>query len=159
MAKHKTTTPSMVSEPAAEYIRTPRKAARPAWRFKRLSQQELMAQARKPMPMPALKRKVEENPTAEAAYAELLDTTPAGFKALLRGSKSLVPAQAERVLLYDQAMARGVEVFGSEAKFERWLGVRIPKLDNKRPADLMTTASGLMMVLDELEAISYGTYA
>lgn len=155
MAKSKTTA-SIVAEPQAEYIR---KAARPAWRFKRLSKQELMVQARKPMTMPSLKRKVQENPVAETAYAELLDTTPAGFKALLRGRKALAPAQAERVLLYDQVMARGIEVFSTEAKFERWLGLRVPKLDNQRPLDLMTTASGLMMVLDELEAVSYGTYA
>ncbi|HMQ77514.1 MAG TPA: MbcA/ParS/Xre antitoxin family protein [Flavobacteriales bacterium] len=155
MAKRKTSTSSIVAEPAATYAR---KAER-TWRFKRLSQEDLLEQARKPMTMPALKRRVQENPFAEVAYAGLLQTSVAGLRALMRTSKSLVPAQTELVLLYEQTMARGVEVFGNEEKFQRWLELRIPALEHKRPKELMTTFTGIRLVADELETIAHGVFA
>jgi hypothetical protein len=156
MAKRKTSAPNTAAEPQAEYTR---KAARPAWRFKRLSQQELMIQARKPMTMPSLRRRVEENPFAEPAYAGLLQTSVPGLRAMLRTSRTLVPAQTELLLLYEQTMARGAEVFGDEARYERWLSSPIRALEGQRPADLMTTFTGVRLVADELETIAHGVFA
>ena len=156
MAKSKSASPNIAAEPAAEYTR---KASRPAWRFKRLSQQELMAHARKPMTMPSLKRRVQENPFAESAYAGLLQTSVPGLRAMLGTSRTLVPAQTELLLLYEQTMARGAEVFGDEGAFERWLGSPIGALEGQRPADLMTTFTGVRLVADELETIAHGVFA
>ena len=156
MAKSKSSGTSIVADPPATYTRTP---VRPAWRFQRLNQQELMEQARRPMTIPALRRRVSANPFAEAVYAQLLNTSVAGLRMLLRKRGSLIPAQAELVLLYDQTMGRGVEVFGSEAKFERWLGLAIPALGNRRPMKLMTTFTGIRLVADELKTIAHGVFA
>ena len=71
----------------------------------------------------------------------------------------LILAQTELVLLHDRTMGRGVEVFGSEAKFERWLGLSIPALGNRRPMVLMTTFTGIRLVEDELETIAHGVFA
>jgi putative toxin-antitoxin system antitoxin component (TIGR02293 family) len=155
MSKRKPSTPSIAAEPVATYGG---KAVR-TWRFKRLSEEDLLEQARKPMSMPALKRRVQENPFAEVAYASLLQTSVAGLRALMRSSKALVPAQSELVLLYEQTMARGVEVFGNEEKFQRWLELRIPALGHKRPKELMTTFTGIRLVADEMETIAHGVFA
>ena len=155
MTKRPDPTPSTLNEPQTEYVRN---APRIAWRFERLSRKALMEQARKPMSMPVLRKRVESNPFAEIAYAELLNTSVTGLRARMRKRAPLEPAEAERVLLYEQTMARGVEVFGEQQKFERWLGLRIPALENQRPSDLMTTSTGIQLVADELEAISYGTF-
>jgi putative toxin-antitoxin system antitoxin component (TIGR02293 family) len=156
MGKNKSSGTAMVAEPAATYARTP---AGPVWRFEQLSEQELMEQARLPMSIPALRRRVSTNPFFEAAYAQLLHTSVAGLRALLRKRGALVPAQAELVLLHDQTMARGVEVFGSQDKFERWLGLPIPALGNRRPMELMSTFTGIRLVGDELETIAHGVFA
>ncbi|HMN05686.1 MAG TPA: MbcA/ParS/Xre antitoxin family protein [Flavobacteriales bacterium] len=157
MAKRKSSSPNMAAEPEVAYGQVLPKP--PVWRFKRLSPQELMAEARKPMPIPLLRQRVEANPFAEPAYAELLHTTVSGLRSLLRTRGALVPAQAELVLLFDQAMARGVEVFGNEDKFGRWLDLQIPALGGRRPADLMTTFTGIRLVTDELETIAHGVFA
>jgi putative toxin-antitoxin system antitoxin component (TIGR02293 family) len=61
--------------------------------------------------------------------------------------------------LYERTFARGVKVFGNEAKFQRWMESRIPALEHKRPQELMTSFTGIQLVADELETIAHGVFA
>lgn len=128
------------------------------WGFRPMSQEALLRESKRQMTMLALKERMQANPMAIVAYAELLDTTAKGLLAMLEQKTPLKPAEAERVLLFDQTMARGLQVFGEQKKFERWLDLRIPALGDQKPVELMKTASGIQQVADELETIAHGVF-
>lgn len=127
------------------------------WRFRGVSERTLHQKSKQTMTMLALKERMQANPVAIPAYVELLDTT--AKELLMERKNPLIPAEAERVLLYDQTMARGLQVFGDQGKFQRWLQLRIPALNNQKPAELMKTAGGIQQVADELETIAHGVFA
>jgi putative toxin-antitoxin system antitoxin component (TIGR02293 family) len=129
------------------------------WVVKKLSGAELITQAVKPMGMAAFKHTVTSSNLALAMWGEVLNTSPARLRHRMSKEKTLPAAEAERVRLFEQVYARGVEVFGNEEKFKRWIDVESIALEHRRPRDLMKSTMGLQLVMDELEDIAYGTYA
>jgi len=125
----------------------------------KLSDAELLSQAVKPMGMSAFKLTVRNSNLALARWGEVLNTSPAKLRYRMSNEKTLPAAEAERVHLFAQVYARGVEVFGNEEKFKRWVDLESIALEHRRPRDLMKSTMGLQMVLSELEDIAYGTNA
>jgi putative toxin-antitoxin system antitoxin component (TIGR02293 family) len=129
------------------------------WVVKKLSGAELLTHAVKPMGMAAFKHTVTSSNLTLAMWGDVLNTSTAKLRRRMSQEKTLPAAEAERVHLFAQVYARGVEVFGNEEKFKRWIDLASIALEHRRPRDLMTSAMGLQMVLGELEDIAYGTYA
>lgn len=65
----------------------------------------------------------------------------------------------EPVIRYNQLLERGSKVFGSSEAFQRWLQKPAFGLDGKHPRDLLATAEGLGLVLDEVNRIAYGEFS
>lgn len=54
---------------------------------------------------------------------------------------------------------RGIEVFGDEKKFRRWLCSKIQALGNRRPIDVLRETGGKEQVLTILGRIEHGVYS
>lgn len=164
MAKRKIT-PSTVGEPQAEYVRLRPKRSRTAAKrpaAKRpalLSDAELMEAATKPMPKQRVRAFISAGVFDEALLGKVLGIGKAQVAGRLTGAGSLIPAEGERVLLTERLLARGIEIFGDEAKFDRWMRSPIKALGDQRPLDLMASSTGMRLVADELETIAHGVFA
>lgn len=60
-----------------------------------------------------------------------------------------------RMQMPDSLYEKGIELFGNEEDFNRWL--RKPFWNSEeRPIDLLKTANGAGFVMDELATLAYG---
>ena len=71
----------------------------------------------------------------------------------------LNPEQSERLIELAKLYAHGIDVFGSSARFRRWLNSTILSLGNQRPLDLLDTSVGISLVDDTLGRIEHGIAA
>ncbi len=62
----------------------------------------------------------------------------------------------EQVFLLLTLMKHGAEVFGSVAAFESWLNRENFFFDDKKPASLISTITGIKFIDDRLTAMEYG---
>jgi len=63
---------------------------------------------------------------------------------------------AEQLLLLLALFKHGNQVFGSADAFDEWINTGNFFLDNKKPAALLDTSSGIRYVNDRLTAMEYG---
>jgi putative toxin-antitoxin system antitoxin component (TIGR02293 family) len=98
-------------------------------------------------------------PYKKEEFAGLLHLS---LKSLIRYREShqkLNPVQSEQVLKLISLFKKGMENFGNENAFYRWLNKPAFGLDNKKPFELMKTVSGINLILDELNQIEWGDLA
>ena len=62
----------------------------------------------------------------------------------------------EHVLLLLSMIKHGIEVFGSQDGFDRWLDTTNFFFHNKKPETFLNTVTGIRFVDDRLTAIEYG---
>jgi len=55
-----------------------------------------------------------------------------------------------------QLTKKGIELFGNEIEFKKWLSEPNLSLGNKKPSDLMKSVSGREQIRDAIEALNYG---
>ncbi len=65
----------------------------------------------------------------------------------------------EKLILYFSLYKQGMQVFGSNEKFNRWLDKPNFHFDNERPQDFLTTISGIRYVQDRITGIAHGDNA
>ena len=145
--------------PAEQRRRVVLKRSAGQWVVERLSNEELLKRSVKPMGMSAFRKTVDVSDVGYVFWSGLFGTTAAKLKLRMKKAAPLSAAEAERVRLFEQVYARGVEVFGEEEKFKRWMDIVSGPLDKRKPRELMKSAMGLQRVMGELEDIAYGTYA
>ena len=119
----------------------------------------MLEAAAKPLPKQRVRASISSGLFDEALLGKVLGISRAQVAARLSGAGSLIPAEGERVLLAEQVLKRGKEVFGDEGKFNRWLRAPIGALGKQRPLDLMNSYIGMRLVADELETIAHGVFA
>ena len=73
--------------------------------------------------------------------------------------KSLPVLQSEQLLKLYALYDKGIGVFGSADAFTRWLSKPSFGLAGDTPDNLLLTATGTKMVMDELSRIQYGDFA
>ena len=73
-------------------------------------------------------------------------------------SKRLTVEQAGRLWQLAEVLARATRATGSQEAAERWLEHPAIGLDRKCPIDLLTTPTGVRMVVEYLGRIEYGVY-
>jgi putative toxin-antitoxin system antitoxin component (TIGR02293 family) len=66
---------------------------------------------------------------------------------------------SEKALALMALYRKGIELFGSTAEFNKWLGEPAYGLGKKVPRDLLGTMTGIGLVVDELSRIEYGDLA
>ena len=93
---------------------------------------------------------------------ELANLFHISLKSLMRyhaSKQKLNAAQSEHVLKMISLHHHGMEVFGDEDAFHRWLQKPAYGLGNKIPFKLMNTSSGLDLIINELKRIEWGDLA
>lgn len=85
------------------------------------------------------------------------DTTRKRLKGQPR--KLLSRDVTDRLVRVLQVFDEAVEVFGDSEKARLWLDEESYALGGKRPIDLLSSAPGLQLILDELNTIRFGNWA
>jgi putative toxin-antitoxin system antitoxin component (TIGR02293 family) len=103
------------------------------------------------------------------SLAARLQRTPASMEAWLPISASSIrrhkpedvfnPEVSESVLHIAEVVTRGIDVFGSEEKFNLWLREPIRALGSRTPESLLKSRFGIEMVLTVLGRIEHGVYS
>jgi len=71
----------------------------------------------------------------------------------------LKPIYTEKIFEFIEVVYKGVDVFGSSEKFERWLYKPKFIFGDKRPIDLLSSSYGKELVMTELHHIEHGIFA
>lgn len=74
-------------------------------------------------------------------------------------SKPLSPREGEAVLKLEALYKKGVEIFGNRDEFNSWLKEPEYGLGWQVPLDLLSTSTGIDMVMEELIRIEFGATA
>lgn len=72
--------------------------------------------------------------------------------------RNLGPESSGRLWRFAEILARVARLQGSQAAAERWLMQPAMALDQRRPIDLLTTATGAGLVEELLGRLEYGVY-
>jgi putative toxin-antitoxin system antitoxin component (TIGR02293 family) len=149
MAKRKTSTSSIAAEPTVVYARR-----RPV--PMRRSEHELADEVTKPMPKKQVRASLGSGLLSAAMLGVVLNIASEKLRERLAGPGDLAPAEAERIVLAEELMHRGMDAFGAREVFMAWLSDESPGLGGKRPIDLVRSITGMRLVMDELLAIEHG---
>lgn len=103
-------------------------------------------------------RILRSGPLDMADWAAVMHVKPRTLSERLRQRRDFPPLEQDRVLLVEQVMERGREVFGNPAVFKRWLDSPRPVLGNRKPKELLVTSEGIGAVMAELGRIEHGVY-
>ena len=68
------------------------------------------------------------------------------------------PLEADRLLMVEQVLERGLDVFEDADDLRLWLQRKHPLLGNRRPMDLLGSTPGIGLVMMELGRIEHGVY-
>jgi len=93
---------------------------------------------------------------------ELASMFHISLKSLIRyrdSKQKLNPAQSEQVLKLKSLHKKGIELFGNDEAFHRWLDKPAYGLGNRTPVQLMNTSTGIDLIIDELKRIEWGDLA
>jgi putative toxin-antitoxin system antitoxin component (TIGR02293 family) len=72
--------------------------------------------------------------------------------------KPLSPGQSDRTWKFAEILGRATELMESQAEAEEWLERPAIALDQRKPIDLLSTASGVKSVEELLTRLEYGVY-
>ncbi len=91
--------------------------------------------------------------------ASFLDLSTKTIERYTAQHKKLNSLRSEVLLKIVKLYKKGIEVFGSIEAFRVWLNKPAYGLDNMIPSRLMTTSSGIDLIIDEVIRIEFGDLA
>lgn len=139
----KTTSPSVAAEPAAAYGRS------------NTAMRKRASLSGKPLPMSRFRTVARGIALPMDHWSRVLHVPLTEWRQRSRGNGSLQPLETDRVLQVQEVYRRGEEVFGDREVFSRWMESKHLLL-GKAPMDMLGSAEGINLVLDELIAIEHG---
>jgi putative toxin-antitoxin system antitoxin component (TIGR02293 family) len=92
-------------------------------------------------------------------FADLLHISVKTLDRYTKENKNFSPTNSEQVLKYFSLYEKSTELFGSIESFNRWLQMPNYGLFWEKPIDLMQTAGGVDLVMEELIRIEFGDLA
>lgn len=93
---------------------------------------------------------------SQADIAEVMEVDPSTLFRWKKEDKKLTKLLTKALKDMDKIIAKGIRIFGSEARFSDWLHTSNFALGDQKPADLMKNPYGMEKVDEALEAISWG---
>lgn len=99
------------------------------------------------------------SPFSEAEWSSFLNVNVRTLQRYKHSDARLDVATSERILMIEQLLERGVSLFGAKERFELWLRTPSIPLGGKAPGELLSTATGILLLQDELTAIEHGLFA
>ncbi len=91
--------------------------------------------------------------------SRLADISTKTLERHLQSGKMFTGLQSDRLLELADLYNEGIDVFGNQEKFIKWLNAKIPALGNTAPKDWLDTHQGIVMISDELGRIKHGIFA
>ena len=92
-------------------------------------------------------------------WAKYLDISSKSLVRYQQQDKIFKSSQTEKIIELAEVTNRGVDVFGSDDKFRRWLETPNYALGKLKPFDLLMDSYGKEMIMGELTRIEYGILA
>ncbi len=96
---------------------------------------------------------------SQKQIAGLIHTTTKTLQNYTISSKKLPTLQSELLLKLYALYDKGIEIFGSKEAFNKWLQKPAFGLYNQVPDSLLSTSTGINLLMDELTRIEYGEFA
>lgn len=92
-------------------------------------------------------------------WADFLHVSGKTLSRYQKEDKTFDAPQTERILQIEMLYSRGVEVFGSEDYFMKWLQSESLVLGKKKPQEFLDSSFGITLLMDELTRIEHGILA
>lgn len=119
----------------------------------------LVSAVREGVPYRLFDRLVKSKLFSIAHWAHLLHVSERTLLRYQKAGHTFDAVQSERILQIVMLYAYGVEVFGQEHAFQRWLESESIALGGRIPQDLLDSAFGIELLRDELGRIEHGVLA
>ena len=92
-------------------------------------------------------------------WADIMGISTKSIQRYQQQENTLSATQTEFVLKIEQLYTIGKEVFGSIDSFKQWMHKPAYGLGNKIPAKILTTISGINLVINQVMRIAHGVLA
>jgi putative toxin-antitoxin system antitoxin component (TIGR02293 family) len=92
-------------------------------------------------------------------WANFLQLSERSLQRYEKENKVFDRDQSEKILELTMLHNYGIEVFGNEENFNKWLEFKNLALGGIKPVDLLDTRSGITLIKDELTRIEHGVLA
>ena len=122
------------------------------------TEQDYIKLIRKGVSRKSIDHLMETTSIPAVEMAELLETTPRKLAAI-KPNTLMEKSQSEKAVNIARLYALGEEVFESKLEFQKWMNGRVPSFGNKKPKEFLDTASGIQLLMDELNRIQHGVYS
>jgi putative toxin-antitoxin system antitoxin component (TIGR02293 family) len=96
---------------------------------------------------------------SKSFFAGMLNLSTKTLDRYLAGGKQLNASSGEMILKLFSLVKKGEEIFGNADEFGKWIEKPAYGLGFKVPKELMKSAAGVDLVMDELIRIEYGNLA
>ncbi|MCB9234382.1 MAG: DUF2384 domain-containing protein [Bacteroidia bacterium] len=114
---------------------------------------------RQGLPFSLFKTLKSITPFSESDWAEFLDISTKSLQRYQNERKHVFKSsQSEKIIELAEVAILGLEVFGSEEKFYRWLKTPSFAIGNMKPVELLKDSYGKEMVMNELNRIDQGIF-
>jgi len=98
---------------------------------------------------------LKDVPVETKVVTTAIGITDKTFRSYLKSNKELPPVQGEWVMKYKELQEFGVDLFGSEKSFDRWLNKYSIRLKTI-PKNLLYSVQGIQDTIDELTRLANG---
>jgi putative toxin-antitoxin system antitoxin component (TIGR02293 family) len=116
----------------------------------------MVAFANKGLPASSFDDLIHISHQSREAFAGKLNISLKTIDRYKKDGKSLDPLMSELILKWMQLYHKGVEIFGNVVSFNRWLEKPAYGFQGMHPEALISTSSGVSLVIDEICRIEHG---
>jgi putative toxin-antitoxin system antitoxin component (TIGR02293 family) len=120
---------------------------------------QIVVYANKGLPASSFDDLIRISSGSRDVFANRLNVSLKTLDRYKKEGKKLDPLMSEIILKWIELYSKGMEIFGSIPSFNRWLEKPAFGIHSARPDELMSTSSGIELILSELRKIEYGDLA
>ena len=120
---------------------------------------ELIETIRKGLNFSVFTKLANISPFSSVEWSKYLHLSERTMQRYKKEKKSFDALQSERILQIVLLNKLGLEVFGSQEKYNHWLETDNLALGKIKPKDLLDNSFGISLLKDELTRIEYGVLA
>jgi len=120
---------------------------------------ELIEAIRKGLNFSVFTKLADISPFTSLEWSNYLHLSERTMQRYKKEKKSFDSLQSERILQIALLNKLGVEVFGSQQKYNHWLETDNLALGRIKPKELLDNSFGISLLKDELTRIEYGVLA
>jgi putative toxin-antitoxin system antitoxin component (TIGR02293 family) len=88
--------------------------------------------------------------------ANMLDLSTKTLDRYTKENRKLNPNDSELIIKLLILYKKGIEIFGEQAYFIRWMNESSPGVGNLQPVDIINTSGGIDLIMEELSRIEFG---